>query len=153
MPGLPPIPLLLFAQARIEAMPSSMPTVEVVEAAGGLPVAWMILLTFTTIAIAIVACLALRSAKRRKNDNWHLFKELCRANQLSRSQCRALRRLSKQLQIANPSRLFLEIDLWNLKSADSTPIDSEPTSPNPHDTGKAYEELCTLSQRLFAPVA
>lgn len=153
MPGLPPIPLLLIAQARIEAMPSSVPTVEVVEAASGLPVAWMIPLCFATIAIAVVACIAVRSAKRRKNDNWHLFKELCRANQLSRSQCRALRKLSKQLQIANPSRLFLEVDLWNLESVDSTPVDSEPTQPNLRDMCKAYQELRTLSQRLFAPVA
>lgn len=137
MLGFPLAPPLLFAQARIEAMP---PIVPVVNYANDSSSPWLTGLTLATIAIAAVACIVLRFAQRRRNHNWQLFKELCHANQLSRSESRVLRKLSKRLQVANPSRLFLETELWG------------PVEADPRAAGKSHQALHRLREQLFVPV-
>lgn len=138
MLGFPLAPTLLFAQARIEAMPPVVPVVKYVNDSSR---PWLTGLTLATIAIAVVACIAMRIAQRRRNHNWQLFRELCHANQLSRSQSRVLRKLSKRLQIANPSRLFLETELWG------------PVQADPRATSKSHQALHRLREQLFIPVA
>lgn len=141
MSDLLQIPPLLFAQARIEAMPLVVQTVEVVEAA---PTMWTSLSALAGLAIAVVAGLVLRVALRRRNKYRQLFNELCRAHQLSSSQARALRKLSKQLQIANPNRLFLETELWGAGNPDAGSAHAHRRS-----SGKAHAELDKLRQQLF----
>lgn len=138
MLGFPLAPPLLFAQARIEAMP---PVVPVVKYVNDSSTPWLIALTVASIALAVVACLVLRLALPRRNHDWQLFQELCHANQLSRGQSRVLRRLCKRLQIANPSRLFLETELWSQAQTD------------PRANSKSQQELHKLRQQLFVPVA
>ncbi|MFO0885244.1 MAG: hypothetical protein U0894_13820 [Pirellulales bacterium] len=41
-------------------------------------------------------------------DPWHLFRQLCTAHQLNKSQVRLLKRLAKQDSLASPIPLFLE---------------------------------------------
>lgn len=150
MSGFPLAPPLLFAQARIEAMP---PMVPIVESANKSSSPWLIALAFATLAIAVVACAVLRFTQRHRNDNWQLFKELCHANQLSCTQSRALRKLSKRLQVANPSRLFLESELWDPPPAEALPVGSIPVQADTRATTKADQKLDRLREHLFVPVA
>ena len=140
---------LLFAQARIEARPSLAQTVDVINETH---VIWLHALVVAAIVVAVVASVVLRFARRRRNDNRHLFNELCSANQLSRGQSRALRELSKQLQIANPNRLFLESELWRVEPVQDTPVDSLPNQADQPATVTAQQELYRLREHLFAPV-
>lgn len=148
MSDLSLIPLLLFAQARIEAMPSVVQTVEIAEGSSSV---WILALAFAAIGIGVIASVVLKSSKRARNDNRHLFKELCHANQLSCGQCRALRKLSQRLRIANPSRLFLEVELWGMLPVGSKPVGSKPGQPNQPASAKTREEISMLREQLFTP--
>jgi hypothetical protein len=72
-----------------------------------------------TIGLAIVTGLAMallvlskyvarRERARRTFSPRDLFKQLCQAHQLERSECKALWRLAQQDQLEHPARLFLE---------------------------------------------
>ncbi len=128
MPGLSLIPPLLLAQSRIEAMPMVVHSVAVAEVADDSPSVGLTTVVLLTIAVALAAGAVVRYALHHSNANWQMFRELCRAHELSRGQCRALRRLSRQLRMANPNRLFLEADLWSQTHTDALPANAKQTA-------------------------
>ena len=113
MSGIPLAPLMLLAQARIEAMPPVVQTVDVTEAVDSSPTFGLAAVALMALVIPFVAFVVVRLVMRRSNANWQMFREMCQAHELSRGQCRTLHRLSRQLRIANPNRLFLEAELWS----------------------------------------
>lgn len=78
-------------------------------------------------ALAVVAAVAIYAARRYQG--WRLafldspaglFRQLCRAHHVSRSERRLLWRLSEALQLDHPARLFVEPDCYDVSRLDAS---------------------------------
>lgn len=95
----------------------------------------MLVVVGIIIAVAIVLAKLFngRSERQSYNSPRRLFRELCKAHKLNRTQKRLLRQLSKWHRLDTPSRLFLESNRFELDV--SAKFDAE--------------MLATLRMRLF----
>lgn len=78
-----------------------------------------------------------RRRQRRRHAPRKLFRDLCKAHQLTRRQRRMLWRLAQRRQLPQPALLFLDPQSWGLEQAESL-------------GAEAQRELTALQRRLFA---
>lgn len=101
---------VLAQQSRIEAMNQGLRAYESAENSS-----WMVLLgiCLLTCAVAgiIVVIVKLR-AQQRLCDPHRLFRELCRAHQVTWRQRRLLKSFAKTRKLSDPNQLFLDSSLW-----------------------------------------
>ncbi len=96
--------------------------------------------TIGCIALAVwivVLVLRRRDRKGRLNSHPALFRELCRAHGLDRSSCGMLHQLARHQRLAQPSRLFLEPELFDAASGMS-------------ELRRRIGEVVALRDKLFA---
>jgi hypothetical protein len=62
---------------------------------------------------AVSRLLGLRRRRRAFHNPWQLFWELCKAHRLNWSDRSLLGRLARHCQLADPARLFLEVQHWD----------------------------------------
>ena len=127
----------VLAQIRVDAMA---PILEEPEVVSGSRPGMMIAIAFATIAIAVASLTFLKQcSSRTTNDSGRLFLELCGRHRLSRRQRQLLRELSEYQQVADPSQVLLDAELWQLDPAQTTHLSSE----------KVQLELQKLRSLLF----
>lgn len=129
--------LPLLGQQRIDPLSFA------VEVAHGAEVANLdprLILSLVTVAIGITVALFFRRVTPRTvNDGKLLFSELCGSNHLSGRQQKLLLEMARRKQVACPSQMLLDANLW-------TPDENQPPR---WESPKIQEELARLRSLLF----
>jgi hypothetical protein len=95
-----------------------------------------------TIGVAVGTYLFMRNRKPSlEEQSRSLFRELCRAHQLTSAQCKLVMRLAKGLKLNCPASLFVDSNTWRI------PEDSGDGSLDRKD----WEKLQTIQKMLFMP--
>ncbi len=111
---------------------------------GQIPVGFIVICIaiVLTIAVAIGAYFLMRNRQPSvEEQSRSLFRELCRAHQLTSAQSHLVMRLAKGLRLACPATLFVDSSSWRI----------------PEDNGegsldrKEWEKLQTIQKMLFMP--
>ncbi len=100
--------------------------------------------TVLTIGLAVGAYFVMRNRTPTSEGlNRSLFRELCRAHQLTGAQSALILRLAQGLKLACPATLFIDSSAWRIP---------EDTSAGSLDR-KEWEKLQTIQKMLFMPAA
>lgn len=95
-----------------------------------------------TIGLAVGAYFLMRNRQPSADERTRsLFRELCRAHQLTRAQSTLVMRLAQGLKLACPAILFVDSTVWRI------PEDNSEGSLDRKD----WEKLQTIQKMLFTP--
>lgn len=111
---------------------------------GQIPVGFIVvcMAIVLTIALAVGAYFLMRNRQPSvEEQSRSLFRELCRAHQLSGAQSTLVMRLAKGLKLNCPATLFVDSNAWRI------PEDSGEGSLSRKD----WEKLQTIQKMLFMP--
>ena len=106
---------------------------------------WGLFLTAVVLTIVLGVLTYWRFHKEidARLDNTHfMFRELCRAHDLSGPQCQLLHRLALGLKLSNPSALFVDSSLWQIP---------EDRPGRRELTKKEWDRLQVIRRVLFTP--
>lgn len=80
--------------------------------------AWLLLGVLVGAGVGFGGWIAIRVRRNSSSDNSRaLFRELCRAHELSRAERRLLSGLAMHLRLKAPCLLFIDSNLWELPNA------------------------------------
>ncbi len=105
---------------------------------------WVLVLATTLLVLASAAVfwLVKMRSKSEQDSARALFRELCRAHQLSSSQINLLRRLAVGLRLQHPGVLFMDSSVWRI------PEDNNDTKGL---SKKDWDKLQAIQRILFMP--